>query len=92
MNMKRRIKREGTRFRIKDTSTGTYYAGMTGIGPRFGATREQAETFDDGMVALRVIDSFPIWILAILVNERGTPCTITGYPIRSRKRRAGGVG
>jgi len=34
------------KFIIKN-SKGTYYKGMTGIGPQFGATDEEAMKFDD---------------------------------------------
>lgn len=38
-------KRLPKKWRIIDPKSGTYYAGPSGIGPRFGATREAAMTF-----------------------------------------------
>lgn len=43
-------------FRIKYDG-GSYFQGMTGIGPRFGGTKDEAETFDDKMEAARMLGS-----------------------------------
>ncbi len=43
-------------FRIK-YSDGGYFQGMTGIGPMFGGTKQEAVIFDDKMEAGRTLGS-----------------------------------
>ncbi len=43
-------------FRIK-YSDGNYFQGMTGIGPMFGGTKKEAETFDDKIQAVQMLTS-----------------------------------
>lgn len=68
-------------FRIRD-SRGSYFKGMSGIGPRFGATFADAVTFDDGMEAYRVWSSFPAMVSADLVNEREQACDVKGRALK----------
>lgn len=37
---------------IRDTGSGSYYTGMTAIGPRFGGAREEAKPFDSEVAAV----------------------------------------
>lgn len=71
-----------TMIRIRG-SNGTYFKGMCGIGPMFGATFAEAKTFKDGRDAYRVWSEFPMTCDADLVNERGQKCDITGRPLRA---------
>lgn len=65
-------------FRIRSEQNGTYYRGMSAIGPIFGATREAAAVFADGMDAYQVMKHFPMTVLADLVNDDDQPCTVDG--------------
>lgn len=73
------------KFRIKNAMNGTYFRGMTGIGPAFGATWEDAEVFENGMVAYHVMKRFPLTCLADMVNENDIACTITGEPLDGKE-------
>lgn len=45
-------------WRIFDPKSGSYYAGPSGIGPRFGATRETAHVF---LTALETVSAMGHW-------------------------------
>lgn len=45
-------------WRIYDPKSGSYYAGPSGIGPRFGATRKTAHVF---LTALETVSAMGHW-------------------------------
>lgn len=69
------------KLRIKNDMNGTYYRATTRIGPAFGATWDDAAVFTDGMEAYRLMKTFPMTVLADLVNEKDQPCTVEGKPL-----------
>lgn len=71
-------KKRAAMFRIKSDANGTYYVGPSPIGPRFGGSRGEAATFEDGWDAYRAMRGFPMTVLATLVNEKDQPCDVTG--------------
>lgn len=70
-------------LRIRD-HRGTYYVGGRDL-PRFGGTFDDAMLFEDGMAAYHTINSFPLMVLADLVNEDEVKCDVTGKALKGAK-------